>query len=850
MQRNFNMNGHTTTNEEDDEDLLLPMDEENKTMKQISGQNGDILHKNYIIDEINKNLLDSNFLNITINQLNNSSEFSDLEMTKQFENACKQRLYELEDKYKQVYFLPDEVYLKVREDYNLLKYEKNTWNLLYSLFDDARKLEKEMKDKNTLLEYYSKSFKNDIWRISHKIVIEDFLMKDEIARKLYVIVKWLEDCAYEKINPENDGTWLYTNRSQKLDRSGIVSELDPDSIFREKKPLESDDIQREIAIIKKTWNLVRSGRMKEAQTFCRNHEQFWRAATLSGSEYYHNPKLLSREDIDNMEEESSGNLNRFVYLNNLISMTKSNILTDEVALFEKSIYGTICGDLDSMLICCETWEDYLWAYCKASLEYRLNETLSKYVPNDTEDKQYVDSVLDFQKQFNREIPDIVKELNNTNVIKVNNESKQPYHLVQLNIINDNIAGLVEYLSQTTTDIAPNLQFLSNFLRFSAHFIILWSKHATVESLPRVEKDIVLYKYVHYLIHTKNYHSIAFYVSLMESDFRQEQFHEELRKFDSRSNIYAESIIAIENAEGEDSEMRNKLISQARLRGLDVSEIAKVIVFKRSREDEKNINIGFNQQQQALKLLRNRNVTELDKKKINSLDWLCIGDIDMLEVIYQSNLLIREFIRQKKLEAFDLLIKKLNDKGITNEDIEITNDKVRTIIKEHLDWKAYHLAIVTFDQWCESIHDRPMVRAVPNPLPSSSKERIQLEKDIDDDKAKLNTWEEQHIELLEKSRIAMERLLDPISPWLVGPKEDKDRQLSDLKQNTIPDIVFCLYKLLISTGREEDYLKCLQLADRVSSSDLELFKFFNKEQIIHFLKLMRDCELRLIESQSQ
>jgi len=685
-----------------------------------------------------------------------------------------------------------------------------------------------------------------------------------------IIIKWLERNAKERLDIETEGNWMYT------DKKG-AQKTDPDSIYKEKNTLDENDLRQERAIIKKTWSLVRSGQVKEAQMFCRKHDQFWRAATLAGSELYHNPRLLSKDSNFDEGLETVGNQNRFVYLNSVMSMIQSDdIDNNDIYNFEKSIYGTICGDLQSMLRCCFTWEDHLWAYCKAALEYKINEKLSQYVPEDSEDKLYKQKVLDFQQKNNLSLVAIISALNSSSNEKIREEAVYYHHVVQSFIMCDKIPDLVEYLLSTISNPPQSsMEFMSNLLRFSAHFVILW----TIRALDHVDsciefgtRNAILVKFIHYLIKTRQYDVIAFYTRYIDPNI------EDVVPGNYRSILYSEAVVAIERAEKEyrnaeklltetktDEKLeekarkvlRNLLLTQAKENNLDVEEIAELVAKKSLDESFPESQFSLNQmdayflldpKNNALQKLKETETTEQDNNKINSIDWLCIDDVRPLICLAYTNKLLREFVRLGKLSAFEKtmenLVKKI-DTRLANYDGQLS-EKEEADLDEYLAWRLYSESISSYDAWSQHLQVKPEFKGIEATTQSEkSKNEMDL---LTFTNTTLREWTKQNGELFTKAKDTISRLVH--NPWLTtkyGQVSHQDDDLNKLKHLCLPDMVFCLYQLL---SYEEEHELCLQLADVVAAEGLDLYKFFSKEQLVELLKLMQVSELRAIQQKQE
>ena len=52
---------------------------------------------------------------------------------------------------------------------------------------------------------------------------------------------------------------------------------------------------------------------------------------------------------------------------------------DRVALYERALYAALTGNLNCLLKVVDSWEDALWAYCRALVDQRTEEAMGMYV---------------------------------------------------------------------------------------------------------------------------------------------------------------------------------------------------------------------------------------------------------------------------------------------------------------------------------------------------------------------------------------------------------------------------------------------------------------------------------------
>jgi nuclear pore complex protein Nup107 len=173
-----------------------------------------------------------------------------------------------------------------------------------------------------------------------------------------IILDWLQETAPR--NTEHDhipsNRWFLTRESIKMqnvtgrtnDLDRVVSELDPDAALRQGKGLMEADEEDERKLLKQIFQYLRSGDLKGAQQACRDSNNQWRAASLSG---------MSSDKPNSNWRKMCFQLAR----------------QPQVDRYERAIYGVVCGDLDSVLPVCQTWEDYLWAHFNAVYAWKLEE---------------------------------------------------------------------------------------------------------------------------------------------------------------------------------------------------------------------------------------------------------------------------------------------------------------------------------------------------------------------------------------------------------------------------------------------------------------------------------------------
>lgn len=148
---------------------------------------------------------------------------------------------------------------------------------------------------------------------------------------------------------------------------------------------------------------VRAGELDLAIDMCRQSDQSWRAASLSGGKLWWDPVLAPGEDGygDDMdmdmggaeEKRAKGNVNRRMWklmcrkLAAAVSQDWTEreqgaqgadvgfMLQPSLDPYERALYGAISGDTASVLPVCTSWEDHVWTHVNALFEANVEAGL-------------------------------------------------------------------------------------------------------------------------------------------------------------------------------------------------------------------------------------------------------------------------------------------------------------------------------------------------------------------------------------------------------------------------------------------------------------------------------------------
>ena len=186
--------------------------------------------------------------------------------------------------------------------------------------------------------------------------------QDSTLEETRIILSWLTETAPRITDSEyiQSNRWFVTRESIKMRKvtnrqntfnEPIISELDPDAPLRQAKGLMTEDEENERNLLKQVFAHLRIGDLKGAQRLCRDSNNHWRAASLSGK-----------------SSSDPGNLN-----NSWRKMCFQLARQPQVDRYERAVYGIVCGDLDSVVPVCQTWEDQMWAHFNAIYTWKLED---------------------------------------------------------------------------------------------------------------------------------------------------------------------------------------------------------------------------------------------------------------------------------------------------------------------------------------------------------------------------------------------------------------------------------------------------------------------------------------------
>ncbi|XP_075228715.1 nuclear pore complex protein Nup107 [Lycorma delicatula] len=711
-----------------------------------------------------------------------------------------------------------------------LENERNTWRLVYALYQNrlcSRTSADGAKKESESMEVTLSKI------LSEKEVVSQLYRDDNAIRECQLVVDWLEKTASDQfesaIAPQlghfTDKTVAWENTLHQLQNEKvsytssrpIITNLDPDAPFRQKKPLHDLDMEDESRLLQQVFTEIRCGRLDQAHTLCYHAGQPWRAATLEGWRLHHDPNYGLSSSAEKLQVE--GNPQRDIW--KLCAWR----LADDVRapLMARAVHGVLCGHLQSLTAVCKGWEDLLWAYTKVLVDVRVEQEIracccmKEYVPMP---ENYWNHKLNIEEIFT--------ELEASNDPHVSCEAVKPERMVQKLLILDRIPELMSQMGEWIQSDYCKPQFV----RFLAHLVLVL--RLVGESHLEDVGDEILKAYVKILVSQRDPELVAHYVATLPQE--------------NQVNVFASYLETVT-----DPEERHLCLKAAEAVELQVEAITQRVV--------ENIRNKTAEQQAVLSLLGE--TTEEDLSKVSALDWVVFYPQQRTEALWQANALIRSFLTLNKLDAARMAFNKIPSDSIeliasqchiesrmqTDEhDYQNMPVKVAASIREYLCHKAYLDAQEGFSDWFHHYHNaRPVVPVKPGGSATFT-EKVAYDHRMVQYNGELERWKAAmaHQTKCVKAQL-YNVLVFPDGGWMVDAEAEdqlRQQQMKSLRNLCLPKVILLLHTVLQSSG---EYGECMKLADLVVSEQYELYKVYSRQQLGELLTKLSETSLSLLDN---
>ncbi|KAK4695199.1 hypothetical protein P7C70_g8599, partial [Phenoliferia sp. Uapishka_3] len=450
--------------------------------------------------------------------------------------------------------------------------ERNTWGLVQAIYaerlSDAR-LESPDPFDEAIQNAYAPPLS----------VVQNIIGSSKQLGELSAIRDWLHSIP-TSLNPAEIRRGYLTYTKNKLKQAkrtggkppqGLVSELDPDAVRRSGNvTLDSDDASYERALLRSLFEYVRAGSLDLAIDMCRQSDQSWRAASLSGGKLWWDQELgIGVEGEDGFGEEmemndkrAKGNLRRRLWKRMCREVAKAG---PDVDPYERALYGSISGDVSSVLPVCTTWEDTLWVHINSLFESHIEVSLwtspsGRYWTRgsvlpitssslDSEDPLFWPASQ--KKGIQAELEGIFEKLGSKG-------RGGPYHEAMKSLILGTTGELLDNFVRNMEGASAYMdpEEGARLYRFYAHLVLILRLFK--QPVPRESSNMIISAYVQVLEANQQDESlIAFYASNLEEESAVDAYARFLATFGTESDV----------------ESRRLALLQAREHGLDLAKIA-------------------------------------------------------------------------------------------------------------------------------------------------------------------------------------------------------------------------------------------------------------------------------------
>ena len=674
--------------------------------------------------------------------------------------------------------------------------EKSTWTLVKYLF--RARLSNRKQSTGMAVDGVANMEGTD------RSIINEFMSHDVRLSEYVAVKQWLEKCAPAMGQVElRKSLRSHTLREVSLDqgkKGTYCSELDPDGPLRSGRALHPQDASFNSEFVKTLFDFLRRGQLGKAIQHCRTCNEHWRAATLLGGLYYHDPQDSNENGVP------VGNRNRGAWMRSVYFIANQT----QLDLHERALYAALCGNVANVLPVCESWEDLVWAYFNSLVIYRSEAWLMKFprIRGDDFDEFLApdaESLVDAKKVFSciSQLPhDFLKRESSNSPVGI-------FRKIQIALITDGLDSLLDDVARSVLD--GQSAFDEQHLRFLVHLILIMLR---TESLTVTESiEIIISRYIDILIHAENYELVIVYASRVSYDLQVELMSKMLQKLDLSKKD------------------RQVLLQRAYRLGMDVKEITRFTFFSEfSRVKVPNFLAPFD-------IAQKTPPSSQDENLVSAFQWLLVERDQFLDALFYGNALYRYFLLTGKIQAAIIMNNVLGKdyphygSEAFRLDIEqISSTKYQNMIRELVSVGAFLEVICSLRKW-HTLHSRKPV--VTDRYSTAGSQTTHQD---------MTSWKSEMKTLTRTVEAEVQRLLFERAPafWLEdspaftsdlpSPFNSHDRQeeAAIIRSGYIPFLLTQLMSILYETrdllaGNLE---KALQLPAKICNPDMDLSSLFD------------------------
>ncbi|QSL66293.1 hypothetical protein MERGE_000671 [Pneumocystis wakefieldiae] len=664
--------------------------------------------------------------------------------------------------------------------------ECKTWDLIQRLYSHRVQKSHELPN----LHEYS----------SNVVLEEAFYIQNPDAMENTIMLNWLKDIFLEPSLLEISGKkWLYTRESIRMKRlqgksfreDQLIDELDPDAPTRQRKFLDDRDSEFERKFLRNLFLLIRSGDFDKA---CDLYE-------------------------NNVEMGVMGTKRKQLWKKMCYQLSKQTDLDP----YERALYGVLCGDLQSVLQVCETWEDYLWAHYNSICEYQITMNLKQL----GKIKQSHDLVIPNIDSIS--ISSVLESLAHSDNELIRNSANEPMRIIQSSIITSRIDELILNLNIQLKDIrngtsSVDVASIPSFLRFVVHFILLLKQ--TNISIDHNNCNNLIQAYIELLAAGGKQDIIPLYVAQLPRDMSLE--------------IYAKFLSNIDDDQERINQLR--LSSKYKLDILNSLRRTVDIVYSEALIKD-DIFSSFTGELVPI----TDSPSEWDLRQIKALEWMKSSEDLKYDIIFKGNILYRRFLLKGKLNAAQALNLRLSSSMlitkdmVKNEEDSPGSDKKFRHAVEFLGYSSLCTGYMRYENWKNIMSNGQ--NEIKNRTGFSEKRqwKLDLQNAVDECVSIFHEFIQGN--WLHPDTLFTCEAEDPIIY----------NELVKIRNIYIPDLVCLLHKVYYETHTffPRNLISCMELCCIVADDDKKIYQaFLLSGRMPEYLKMVRRASIAMLASHNK
>jgi len=726
----------------------------------------------------------------------------------------------------------------------MLRLERNTWRLVHRIFLD-RVSERQHDQEEEMMD-------DDGAVLSDREVVDKLYSRSCSIRQMQLVIDWLEDTFSEDMQREqeedkmefySDGPHFWENSLHFLKEGKKEHRMDPDAGFKCPKELHELDREDETRLLRFVFRYLRAGQLDSAIDLASKLGYHWLAGTLQGWMLHHDPNLDPVIEEVWCKKATDGNPRRDLF--KYVCWTSCQ--TKNMSLFEKAVLGLLSGNTNVLLPVCVSWSDKMWAYFKTSLDVKVEQELrsnqsakpaSARLSGQLDNPGRASIELPTEYWTNNKSPeDMFRELEGLLTDYCWSLEERYHFLVQKLLICNDINGLVDMIqtmcrTDKRNELASqyDLTLLPQMIRFFSHLLLFLS---SIGFINQYSTDVtnkfyltVLETYVNLLIDRRHIPLVAFYVSKLPTEYHVQSYTRLLLKIT-------------------DKQERKACLEFAKNCGLNVNAITKRVV-ECMRETKQSCAIEASLLEATLFMASGSQELEAGQlEAIHSLEWLSLGQVQYIELLRQSNSLLRSFILSGRIEAAEEVFRRCPSDLTTGVRRAFTKRSgIKELSLELKNWErelfcfsAFFQAREAFSDWISCYSQQPRQPIKPANNSTRFTDKMAFEHRTRAFESEMMQWREI---LKRQAAFTADKLrnvvLFPDGGWMKDPEGpsssneeavSRTQELAALRRVMVPQVCLLLLRVLSSSGLLSE---AIQVADLVASDIYQLHMDFNSQQM--------------------